>query len=60
MALSSECQTPGAVYRIKIDGRKVAVKVELPFHLQVDEKRAVQLEAQLHNAVEQVLAKYFV
>jgi hypothetical protein len=59
MALPTSCQTPGAVFRTSVTDRAVSVTVDLPASLGLSEDEAVLLEANLHNAVELVLARYF-
>lgn len=63
MALVTECQTPGAnvVTRIhKIDDTTVvSVAFDLPFRLELTEEQADQLERNMHNAMELVLAPFF-
>jgi hypothetical protein len=62
MALATPCLTPGAVYHTDItdDGNQtfVALEIELP-RLDLTELQAAELEANLHNATELVLARYF-
>lgn len=58
MATATPCQTHGAVYGIEIGARQISVTVELPFVLDIDQI-AETLRANLHNAVELVLAPYF-
>lgn len=55
------CATPDAVYRFEIGGDIVRVKVRLPFALKLTTAtRRDALENDLHDAVESVLAPYFV
>ena len=60
MAQAAECQTPGAVFHTKIHGREVKVSVKLPFNLELSDEEAEVLDANMHNALELVLARYFV
>lgn len=53
-AMETECQTPDAVYNIKIGDRSVSCNVELPFNLEMDEDGAKELESNIHNAMEMV------
>jgi ssDNA-binding Zn-finger/Zn-ribbon topoisomerase 1 len=55
-AQETKCQTPGAIYDTHINDKGVSVKVDLPLDLSEDE--AELLEANLHNAVELVLAPH--
>lgn len=58
-AMETECQTPDAVYNIKINDKSVLCNVELPFPIELSEEEAKQLESNIHNAMELVLSKYF-
>lgn len=58
-AVRTECQTPEAKYNIEISDDKVSVQVELPMQLDLNEKEAKLLESNIHNAMELVLAPYF-
>lgn len=59
MAIKTDCQTDGALYYISISDKKVFINVDLPFELNLDEKEAETLDANLHNVVEIVLKPYF-
>lgn len=59
MANATACQTPNAVYSIRIGPQDVQVSVSLPRPLDLNEERAALLEANLHNAVELCLAPHF-
>jgi hypothetical protein len=59
MALPTACQTPGTKFRTRISPRAVEVRADLPHALDLTECQAEMLEANLHNAVELVLALYF-
>lgn len=59
MAIETTCQTPGAEFATHIRTDGVTVGVALPFDLDLDEEGAALLEANLHNALELVLAPYF-
>lgn len=58
MALSTPCQTPGAMFYTWIGPASVEIKVSLPITLRLTPEQAVILEANLHNVVEIVLAPY--
>lgn len=62
MSTATPCQTPGAVYSVEV-GRTspyvISAHVGLPFPLKLSKQQRRELEANLHNAVELVLAKYF-
>lgn len=58
MALSTACQTPGAVYHTNIESDEVSVTVS-GLDLSLPDGEAALLEANLHNAMELVLARYY-
>jgi hypothetical protein len=57
--LTPTCQTPGAQFHTRISPREVACTVTLPHPLTLTEKQASELDTNMHNAVELVLARYF-
>lgn len=59
MAMQTPCQTSGAIFHTEVSERRVSVSVDLPMALELDEAAAELLEANLHNAMELVLARYF-
>lgn len=59
-ALKTKCQTPETNYDISIDGSKIDIELKLPFDLDLKESEAELLEKNIHNAIELVLAQYFV
>lgn len=59
MALPTACQTPGVRFATRISPRAVEVRAELPADLDLTADAAGLLEANLHNALELVLARYF-
>jgi hypothetical protein len=59
MAISSSCQTDGAIYAIQISDDTIMCHVELPFQLALNEKEMELLRTNLHNAFELVLARYW-
>ena len=59
MAACTSCQTPGVVFHTVVSPLAVSVTAELPAALDLGEAEATLLEANLHNAVELVLARYF-
>jgi len=59
-AVRTECQTPEAQYHITISGNKISVEVDLPMELDINEDAANLLESNIHNAMELVLARYFI
>lgn len=54
-----KCQTPGAHYHIAIGPRLVECRVDIPFDLDLDKLRAIDLERRVHDAMEEVLKGYF-
>jgi hypothetical protein len=59
-AVKTKCQTPDAQFNIEINDKSVSVKVELPMELDLSESEAKLLESNIHNAMELVLAPYFI
>lgn len=60
MAIATPCQTSGAQFHTTIALTSVGVLVRLPFELTLTEEEAEVLEANLHNAMEMVLAPHFI
>ena len=54
-----KCQTPDARYYIAIGPRVVECKVDIPFDLELNKERAIQLENRIHDSMEEVLKEYF-
>lgn len=59
MSIATACQTHGAIYSTKIRPQSVAIRVDLPEPLGLSGEEAEVLEANPHNALELVLARYF-
>lgn len=59
MAVTTDCQTPDAVFSTRISSGGVEIKVTFPHDVELDEHQAEQLEGNLHNAVELALAPLF-
>lgn len=59
MALETSCQTDGCIFGIIVSPKEITVNVELPFALFLNGEEHSTLHANLHNAVELVLSKYF-
>lgn len=59
MAKKTPCQTPGAFFGTHISKDSVGVGVSVPFKLKLSKDEAKVLEANIHNAMELVLAPYF-
>ena len=53
------CKTPGAQFHIGIGPRIVVCKVDIPFDLNLTKPQAVSLENRVHDALEEVLQKYW-
>jgi hypothetical protein len=60
MAVTTPCQTPGAVYSTDISDRRVIVVVELGRSIKLTESGAKLLEDNIHNAMDLILARYYV
>ena len=54
-----KCQTPDAQYHIAIGPSIVECRVDIPFDLDLDKLRAIELERRVHDAMEEVLKEYF-
>ena len=59
MALETRCLTPDAKFHTYIGERLIAIDVELPFKLDLNEQDATLLEKIIHNQLELVLRSYF-
>ena len=59
MALETRCLTPDAKFHTYIGERLIAIDVELPFKLDLNEQDATLLEKLIHNQLELVLRSYF-
>ena len=53
------CKTPGAQFHIRIGPRVVSCKVDIPFDLNLTRLEAKTLEDRIHDALEEVLQKYW-
>lgn len=60
MATETPCQTSDAIYGISLTNRLVSCEVEIPFDLNLTADQAALLEANIHNALELVLAPYWI
>lgn len=58
MAIKTICQVPGQ-FTTKIEEKSVEVKVNLSQQLKLSKSQAKILDANLHNAIELVLAPHF-
>jgi hypothetical protein len=56
---AKKCETPEAVFSIKIKPTKVGCEVKLPFKLDLSKEEAEKLEDKIHDAFENVLKDYF-
>lgn len=54
-----KCKTPGAIYSSNISKRNVKMSVKTPFDIDLNKKQANDLEADMHYALEKVLAPLF-
>jgi len=59
-AVKTPCQTPDAKFTTEITKDKISITIDLPSELDINEDEAKILEANIHNAMEMVLAKYFI
>lgn len=68
MAIETKCQTPGSQFHIGIHDylepdekfqSEIEILIEVSTKLGLDEEGAKLLEANIHNALELVLAPYF-
>ena len=59
MSIKTPCQTPGAQFHTSISSTQISCTVDLPNPIKMSKKEAVQLEADIHNVIEIVLAKFF-
>lgn len=59
MAIRTACQTPSAIFHTSVKSDKVSCVVDLPKPLKLDKEQAKLLDANIHNAMELVLAPYF-
>lgn len=60
MVKESPCQTDGAVYGFSLSKDTLMCHVELPFELDLNEDELKLLKTNLHNALELVLARYWI
>ena len=54
-----KCLTPGAIYSTEIHDKLIEITIKLPKKLDMLEDESLDLESDLHYAVEKVLAKFF-
>lgn len=59
-ANKTPCQTSGAQFHTQVEGKQVSITVDLPMELDLTVAEAKILETNMHNAMELVLAPYFV
>lgn len=59
MAMQTPCQTSGAVFSTRIAGDGISVDVDFGKRINLGEEEAELLEANIHNALELVLARYY-
>lgn len=58
-ATNRRCLTPGATYHTAISGNRVVVSVQFPGSMVIGEGAAAEIDRELHDAVEAVLARYW-
>ena len=54
-----KCLTPDAIYTTTFHDKSVITKVKFPKGISIPEKDMDDVEADLHYAIEKVLAKFF-
>jgi hypothetical protein len=59
MAMPTECQTPDAQFHTHITDENLTVSIDFGRRLNLSEEECVLLEANVHNALELVLARYY-
>lgn len=59
MAMSTKCQTPDAQFHTHITNRSVSVTVDFGKKIPLNIEESELLEANLHNAIELVLSRYY-
>jgi len=58
VAVETSCQTPGAVFETHVDASRWTIQVDLPAPMKLTAQEADLVSANLHNAVELVLAPH--
>ena len=58
-AKSHKCLTPGTIYGTEIHKNIIKTKIKLPMKLNLSTSESIDLESEIHYAIEKVLAKYF-
>ena len=59
VAVSTGCQTSGATFSTCVTSERLTVEVDFGRVLELSEEGAAELEANAHNALELVLARYW-
>lgn len=60
MAIATACQTPGLLYRIEVHPGDIRIYIDLGHdRLYLSAESAEILEANLHNAIELVMARFY-
>lgn len=55
-----KCKTPGTIYKTKIHSDHISIRLNLPDTVaEIPANKTEDLEADLHYAIENVLAKYY-
>jgi len=58
-AVATTCQTPGAIFKIHIEAKKIRIEIKLPETTDLSKEEAKLLEQNIHNALELVLKELF-
>ena len=53
------CKTPNSTFHIFVEDNEVGARVSLPFSLELEEEEYQELEDDIHDALEEILSKYF-
>ena len=59
MSQKTKCLTNGAIFHTHIKQASIAVKIDIPFELNIGKKEAKILTKLIHNQMELVLRPYF-
>lgn len=55
-----KCKTPGTIYKTKIHSDHISIRLNLPDNIkEIKASQTEDLEADIHYALEKVIAKYF-
>lgn len=59
MAMETPCQTDGAMFSIHVMTTGISARVTFGKNIELTKEQAIILQANIHNALELVLAPYF-